>query len=448
MELPARGLRSRGLPCEDGDALTPPRPPFDKPLEVLEKNKLVAYSALVAVVVGPLMLAAESAGVFPPGVMGIHVLALGLVIGFASQWKNLRPQRRAAQVRADGEGVRAAGTLVVPRARVAGGFFQPRPHRDTSKASSLGSSVRLLDKHRRIVFEAEADEREALDLLYALGLDPASKRVEFNGSSPLYATLARNLLFIALSAAAMVVGSIALAAMGLQSSSALLPALMVPWFLVSMLPSKISVGIDGVHERWLWRKKLVPMSAIMAIERIEDRQIKMRLFDGSEHVIFTSMRRNNSIGSTYATQHGDAVQARIAEARAAFYERAPAADVAALVRKGTRTRGEWLAALGKLRDAQGGYRDAVMRDDDLWRLVEDPSASADARGGAAMVLRRSLDEEGKARVRVAAEATASPRLRIALDAAAGDADETLESALDDLAGEAEEPRAGGRSQSS
>jgi hypothetical protein len=419
--------------------LSPSRLPFEKPLEVLDKNRFVAAAALAALVLGALMLGASVAGVFPPGIMGMHVIALGLFVAFASHWKNYRPKRRRGVVHADHGSVRVDRRLAVPRARVADGYYQPRPNRDPRRASSIGSSVRLLDKYGRIVFEAEAEEREALELLSALGLDPASKRVEFNGSSPLFATFERNIAFIIASVVLMAGGSFVFQALGLHSVSPIFPMLTVPWFLVSMLPSKISVGIDGVHERWLWRKKLVPMSAIAGIERIEDRRIKLRLVDGSEHVLFTSMRRNNSLGSGSATLHGDAVEARIAEAHAAFLAHRPAADVSALVGKGTRTREQWLSALAKLRDAQGGYRDAVVRDDDLWRLVEDPSAPADARAGAAMLLRRSLDDDGKARVRVAAEATASPKLRIALDAAAGDADETLESALHELADLADEP---------
>jgi hypothetical protein len=420
-------------------ALTTPRLPFDKPLDILEKSKPVAHLALALVVAGPLMLAAAVAGVFPLGFMGIHVLGLGLLMTYASAWRNLRPKRRRAPVRVDREGVAVGGALGVPRARVANGYFQPRPHRGPSRASSVGSSVRLLDKHRRIVFEAEADEREALELLSALGLDPASKRVEFSGSSPLFATFARNMLFVVLSMVAMFACGVAVEALGLRSTGPIFPMLMLPWFLVSMLPSRISVGIDGVHERWLWRKRLIPMAQIAGVERIDDRQLWLRLRDGSGHMLFTSMHRKNNLGTSFAKQHGDAVQARIAEAHQAFLAHASAADVSALVAKGTRTREEWLAALGKLRDAQGGYRDAVVRDDDLWRLVEDPSAPADARGGAALLLRRSLDEEGKARVRVAAEATASPQLRVALDAAAGAADETFESALHELAELADEP---------
>lgn len=421
--------------------MTTPRPAFERSLDVLERSRLVAHAAHAALIVGPLMLAASVAGVFPPGVMGFHVTALGLFAWYASRWKNLRAKRRPATVRADHEGVWVDGKLVALRANVADGFFQPRSGRDPNKASSLGSSVRLVDKRRAIVFEAEAHERDALDLLYALGLDPGSKRAEFTGSSPVFATVARNMAFVAASVVALFVLSFGLAALGLELGGSLLPMLMVPWFLGAMLPSRISVGIDAVHLRWMWRTKLIPMSKIAGIERGEQRQIRLRLYDGSEELLYTSMRTNNyRMGNDYAAQHRDAVLARIAEAHAAFRARGPAADVSSLVGRGTRSREEWRAALAKLRATEGGYREAVVRDDDLWRVVEDPSAPEDARGGAAMLLRRSLDDAGKARVRVAAEATASPKLRVALDAAAGEADEPFDAALDELAGDDAEPR--------
>ena len=214
------------------------------------------------------------------------------------------------------------------------------------------------------------------------------------------------------------------------------PFLVMPLVFAGMLPSKIAIGVDGVLVRWLWQKKFIPMSQIARIERADDRTVVLHLVDGSEELIYTSMRRRSGFGSSWAVQHRDAVLARIGEAIMAYRARGPAADISALVGKGTRTRSEWLGALGKLRGAEGGYRDAVVRDDDLWRVVEDPSAPEDARGGAALLLRRSLDEAGKARVRVAAEATASPKLRVALDAAASDtADEAMHAALEELAGE-------------
>jgi hypothetical protein len=49
-----------------------------------------------------------------------------------------------------------------------------------------------------------------------------------------------------------------------------------------------------------------------------------------------------------------------------------------------------------------------------------------------MVLKNTLDDAGRARVRVAAEATASPKLRVALESATAGADERLEEALAEL----------------
>jgi hypothetical protein len=51
------------------------------------------------------------------------------------------------------------------------------------------------------------------------------------------------------------------------------------------------------------------------------------------------------------------------------------------------------------------------------------------------LLRNALDAEGRARVRIAAEATASPKLRIALDAAVSDSDEGIDAAFAALAPE-------------
>src|SRR5262249_20710300 len=82
-----------------------------------------------------------------------------------------------------------------------------------------------------------------------------------------------------------------------------------------------------------------------------------------------------------------------------------------------------------------GYRQSAIRDEELWRVVEDPRAPQDARAGAALLLRRSLDDAGRARVRIAADAAAAPKLRVALDAAAAGSDEAIESALADLAPE-------------
>jgi len=78
------------------------------------------------------------------------------------------------------------------------------------------------------------------------------------------------------------------------------------------------------------------------------------------------------------------------------------------------------------------YRPAQppMRPDEekLWAVVEDASAKPEARASAAAAL-RVKGEAPVARLRATAEATASPKLRVALEAAASDDDAVLEQAL-------------------
>jgi hypothetical protein len=56
-------------------------------------------------------------------------------------------------------------------------------------------------------------------------------------------------------------------------------------------------------------------------------------------------------------------------------------------------------------------------------VAEDPTADPAARAGAAIVLRNTITDEDRARLRVAAETSVSPKLRVALEAAASADDE-------------------------
>ena len=74
----------------------------------------------------------------------------------------------------------------------------------------------------------------------------------------------------------------------------------------------------------------------------------------------------------------------------------------------------WLSELKKLREGEGGYRNVALREEDLWRVVEDPGAPEEARAAAAVLVRNA--DGAKPRLRIAADAVASPRLRVALEA--------------------------------
>ena len=103
------------------------------------------------------------------------------------------------------------------------------------------------------------------------------------------------------------------------------------------------------------------------------------------------------------------------------------AHPATLVGRGERTVTEWVAALTELADAsRSRYRRATLPREHLWRIVEDARCSADERAGAAVaLLRSSLDQAGRARLRIAAEASALPPLRVVLNAVGSIADDPL-----------------------
>jgi hypothetical protein len=94
----------------------------------------------------------------------------------------------------------------------------------------------------------------------------------------------------------------------------------------------------------------------------------------------------------------------------------------------------WMRELEAMQvGVEGSYRRATVSDEALWRVVQDASLDARMRAGAAVALRKVLDDAGRQRLRLVAGSTASPRLRVALEAAGGQQDAALAQSLDDLA---------------
>jgi hypothetical protein len=80
----------------------------------------------------------------------------------------------------------------------------------------------------------------------------------------------------------------------------------------------------------------------------------------------------------------------------------------------------------------GGFREAEVSADDLWRTLEDGAADPEARAGAAVALGPTLGEGDRARLRVAARVVAAPRLRVALEAVADGDEARVEEALAEI----------------
>jgi hypothetical protein len=88
--------------------------------------------------------------------------------------------------------------------------------------------------------------------------------------------------------------------------------------------------------------------------------------------------------------------------------------------RGSRTFIEWRDALVAAACAPTAYRGATSVVEALWRVLEDPDAPREARAGAAVALRRQVDDDGCERMRVVAQTCESPKLSIAVETLIGD----------------------------
>jgi hypothetical protein len=355
---------------------------------------------------------------FSPGALGIHLASIATAFRFGLARDNSRAKAVDRDIHISSEGVRIDGELL-PRRLVADGWYQPR---------ALGSTIRLFDKRKRIIFEARVStEEQAQAMLRALGLDASQKRAEFRTVSPLAVRQQTGIGVGAVAMAVMLLSRHFLHAAGPWPFISILGAFM----LLVVFPAKVTVGVDGVLLKWLWQSRFIPMSDIVTIHAEGPTRIRLELRDGRVEIISTASAKQRGRRGVF-TERRDMILARIREAWQTHRARGPGADVATIVARGTRSLEEWKRALATLEAADAGYRQAALREEDLWRVVEDPRASEDARAAAALLLRKGLDEPGKARVRVAAEATASPKLRVALEASISDDDAAALAALDEV----------------
>ncbi|MBX3232821.1 MAG: hypothetical protein KIT84_43885 [Labilithrix sp.] len=362
------------------------------------------------------------------GALGVHLAAIAAVIGYSARRTNWFARPRVRHVRASATELRV-DDVAIPRAEIASGRYQPRPPvAKDAKKRAAGSTVQLFDRWQRLVFEAEvASQDEGNALLAALGLDASQQRAEFTAASPLMRTVGRRILVMLASLAA----ASAFAPLLGPRAGPLWMGFAAPLIVLAMLRAKIVVGRDGVLLRWMGWKRFFPMADIVRVQPEGLTSILLELRNGKQEILY--LNSDKSKGGGVETEYRDAVLARIREAHASQRALGPVADVSALVARGERTPEEWRKALAALSSDEVGYRRASVRAEDLWRVVEDPRAAEDARAGAALLLRKGLDEEGKTRVRVAAEATASPKLRVALEAATSESEEAAFEALEELA---------------
>lgn len=345
------------------------------------------------------------------------------------------PKRRIAHVILDARGVWIGGRLRRERARMNNAYL--RRLADGTLAvhlsSRLASPLELCVK----------DEAEGEQLLRALRLDATQSTATFvaidGGSTrrmqsvlvPTIAMLALSTSFVAVML--MLHRKEVLRATGPYANLAFFAWLW--WSIALARRAKVVVGSDGILvRRSLRRNRYVPFAEVDAVN-VDGGEVVVTRRSGTP--LRFGMERTQSSSWLHSA---DGLARRIEQARlrrAAFE-----APSQALVARGDRSAREWLEALGALGDeTRASYRGATVPRDALWHAIEDVAAAPDVRAGAAVALRGRLDGVERERLRLAADACASPRLRVAL-AAVGRAedDDAIEQALEGL-GEAERGRA-------
>lgn len=194
--------------------------------------------------------------------------------------------------------------------------------------------------------------------------------------------------------------------------------------------TKVRIGTDGIITRWLGRERFIPFANLLSFAVYAD-TFGRKTHRGVELVLVGGERVRLPTGQTdIGMTEAEGLAARIAEAQRAG-KSGNAASTTLL--RGGRLAKDWLRALRATGDQVQDLRTPAIPQEVLLRLVEDASADEAARIGAAIAATNAADAATKQRLRVAAEVSASPKLRVALDRIAeGASEDELAEVLDSI----------------
>jgi len=194
----------------------------------------------------------------------------------------------------------------------------------------------------------------------------------------------------------------------------------IVWAGLATVAGRVEIGADGIVVRWLGTTRFISFRDVAEVRN-----------DAPWICITDPIERDTWLRAT----HGESatLAGEIERARVAFRERAR--TTVDLPRELARGREELRTWIRRLRAPAAGYRDALAPHETLWRVIEDPTAEPEARVAAALVLESNFGDGGDAareRLRIAVDAVADPRVRIAMSHVTTDDDERVVSTLQSL----------------
>lgn len=384
---------------------------------VARRTDVVVASIAWGVVSVPLAIALLAVGLMAPVVAAGMLLVSGAFIVALRRWR-LRGQ---GVLTVDDGHVRLDGrSLTTIRAITSG------------HASSLDGRVvaRLVRGRLGLDIDLEmATDEDAQKLLAALRIDRDHRRARMIAAWGVPRNQWSSAILAVVGALPFVSAPVLLGAPGLVFTFLALVYMAV---MTLRCMTTITVGADGVFaQRWLARPRFVRYEDIEAT-KTNGAQLEIAVKNGPpiEAHLGGFGRWDKALYGDEIILKVKALGEQVAAAKRAHEDRANRAAVDPThLRRNGRAIDEWLRALRTTKEETAGFRDHALPTDALWDIVSDGSAAPTARAGAAIALRSQLDDDGRARLRIAAETCASPKLRIALQSAVEEDDDRLTESL-------------------
>ena len=381
----------------------------------------------------------------------LSVMSYGILGGGGAAYWFGRVSRKASSVagelRATASSVLVGGRRVVERRDIKAAYVWP--------GRGDGAYVRVdrrgvhgpVDLHVKTADDARA-------LVHALGFDATQSASEFPIVAPSRAQLRRRVYTVWAGVPAVLLGTGAAAALLAHGHpGAAFPVIFAgavayaALILQAVKSGSVKVGADGIYVRWLWEKQFIPIGDVERAEVVDDEPglagrmpMLVRIHRRSGAVVdlvTTGGRSSTGWGGPsrlyeLMRMRAEIIAERVNEAVAGAAGAASRWDATPLDRQG-RDVDAWIRKLRGLASDVTSFRDnAPASVDQLWAVVDDVACPAARRAAAAVALAPRVDDEGKARLRVVARATAAPRLPVALEADAHDDEAELAAALEAL----------------
>jgi hypothetical protein len=269
--------------------------------------------------------------------------------------------------------------------------------------------VCTLADRRTLALEA-ADHGDARALFAALGFDASQRRAVFRGVRLFHRLMAT---MLAPSFAGILIAFVLLVwpLLPVELVWAIWAALCVPLWMVMVPVLDTAVGLDGVTVGGRFGRRFYPWSEVAEVDEAYG-ELRLRLRTGRVRGVWCNPEDGTVLPALVAAAR---------EALAAHQGAAADAAAAALLDRNGRSIAEWRAAMGGLLHRPNDYRSAPVDRDRVRALLADPSTPVERRIGAALALAHDA-EDGRTRVRVAAEVVADPSARAALTGIADGAD--------------------------